>query len=247
RGLGDPVLRRSFLLAAASVPVCFVFLGSDLSRVFGTRTLGLLWSVLREALPPHLPAGRFAELLQLSAETLGMSVLATTLAGLGGLPLAFPASTTFMLSAGLAGSGENGLAAWLARLGLVVTRGVLLVSRAFSDAIWVLLVLLVLFPGPLPGAVGLGLYNLGVLGRLMAQVNENLDTRPLRALQAQGASLAQVFVYGALPNVLPKYVAYVLYRWEVCTRATVIAGIVGAGGLGRRLEEQLASFDYPSA
>jgi phosphonate transport system permease protein len=43
---------------------------------------------------------------------------------------------------------------------------------------------------------------------------------------------------------VPKYLAYVLYRWEVCVRATVVVGIVGAGGLGRRLEEQLASFDY---
>jgi phosphonate transport system permease protein len=101
-----------------------------------------------------------------------------------------------------------------------------------------------LFPGILPGAIALGLHNLGILGRLMAEVTENLDNRPLRALKALGASGPQVFLYGVLPRTLPRFIAYILYRWEVCIRSTVIVGLVGAGGLGRLLTEQLSSFDY---
>jgi phosphonate transport system permease protein len=101
-----------------------------------------------------------------------------------------------------------------------------------------------LFPGILPGAVGLGLYNLGILGRLMAEVTENVDQRSLRALQAQGASSPQVFLYGVLPSTLPRCLAYVLYRWEVCIRATIMVGFVGAGGIGRLLSDQMGSFDY---
>jgi phosphonate transport system permease protein len=78
----------------------------------------------------------------------------------------------------------------------------------------------------------------------MAEVTENVDQRPLRALQAQGASSAQVFLYGVLPATLPRSLAYVLYRWEVCIRATVMVGFVGAGGLGRLLADQMSSFDY---
>jgi len=66
----------------------------------------------------------------------------------------------------------------------------------------------------------------------------------LRALHAQGASSAQVFLYGVLPSTLPRCLAYVLYRWEVCIRATVMVGFVGAGGIGRLLADQLGSFDY---
>jgi phosphonate transport system permease protein len=66
----------------------------------------------------------------------------------------------------------------------------------------------------------------------------------LRALQAQGASSLQVFLYGVLPATFPRCMAYVLYRWEVCIRATVMVGFVGAGGIGRLLGEQMGSFDY---
>jgi phosphonate transport system permease protein len=75
-------------------------------------------------------------------------------------------------------------------------------------------------------------------------VTENLDQRPLQALKAQGTPSALVFFYGVLPLTLPSFLAYVLYRWEVCMRETVIVGLVGAGGLGRLLTEQLSSFDY---
>ena len=129
---------------------------------------------------------------------------------------------------------------------LLASRGVLLLSRALSEGIWALLVLFVFFPGILPGAIALGFYNLGVLGRLMAETTENVDARPLRALKSQGATNAQLFLYGVLPQTLPKNLAYILYRWEVCVRATVVVGLVGAGGLGRLLGEQLASFSYRS-
>jgi phosphonate transport system permease protein len=176
-----------------------------------------------------------------------MSILAMTVAGLGALFFAFPAAANFSLPGGIFDSGGNGRiqAAWGAAV-LLVSRGALLVARALSEAIWALLALLIFFPGIMPGAIGLGLYNLGVLGRLMAEVTENVDRRPLLALKGQGATNAQVFLYGVLPQTMPKNLAYILYRWEVCIRATVIAGMVGAGGLGRILAEQLSSFDYHS-
>jgi phosphonate transport system permease protein len=127
---------------------------------------------------------------------------------------------------------------------LVFTRFVLLFVRAVPEPIWALIFLFVLFPGILPGAIALGLHNLGILGRLMAEVTENLDERPMRSLKALGATNSQVFLYSVLPRTLPRFLAYILYRWEVCIRATVIVGLVGAGGLGRLLTEQLSSFDY---
>ena len=78
----------------------------------------------------------------------------------------------------------------------------------------------------------------------MAAGQDNLDPRPLQAQAAQGASRGQGFFYGVLPQTLPRCLAYVFYRWEVCIRATVVVGLVGAGGLGRVPNPQLSSFDY---
>jgi phosphonate transport system permease protein len=80
----------------------------------------------------------------------------------------------------------------------------------------------------------------------MAEAIENLDTRPTESLTSAGASGAQAFLYSTLPRTMPGFIAYSLYRWEVCLRSTVIVGYVGAGGLGRVLTEQLSSFDYRS-
>ena len=130
---------------------------------------------------------------------------------------------------------------------LLLTRGLLLLARAVPAPVWALVALFLFFPGILPGAIGLGIYTFGVLGRLMAEVVENLDPHPARALAAQGASPSQLFFYAVLPAALPSFVTYALYRWEVCIRATVIVGMVGAGGIGRLLTEQLSSFDYHNA
>jgi phosphonate transport system permease protein len=174
-----------------------------------------------------------------------MSIIAMVFAGIGGLLLSFPAARNFFRSGGVLEANQaRTFGTIVSTLVFTVTRGILLVARAISEPIWAFILLFVLFPGSLPGALALGLYNLGILGRLMAEVTENVDQRPLRALAAQGASGPHVFVYGVLPATLPRNLLYLLYRWEVCIRATVVVGLVGAGGLGRLLTEQLGSFDY---
>jgi phosphonate transport system permease protein len=173
-----------------------------------------------------------------------MSVLAIAFAALGGLLLAFPAAHNFFLPGGLLNPQRGRAVSFLPQTMLLLSRLILLVCRAIPAPIWALVVLFVMFPGILPGAIALGLHNLGILGRLKAEVIENLDERPLEALKAQGASNALVFLYGVLPLTTPRFLAYSLYRWEVCMRETVIVGLVGAGGLGRSLTEQLSSFDY---
>ncbi len=243
----DPIANYSLLAAAALVPFSFWYVQADVSKLVAPRTTQLLARVLRDAMPIRVDAGFIHELWHLSAQTLSMSILAMTLAGLGGLLLSFPAATNLALPGGSWDTRQAAKGQMLRGMaGLLAARGVLLVARAISEPIWAFIFLFVLFPGVLPGALGLGLYNLGILGRLMAEVNENVDNRPLRALHAQAASGGQVFLYGVLPATVPKYLAYVLYRWEVCIRATVIVGLVGAGGLGRVLAEQLSSFDYRS-
>ncbi len=243
----DPMAQLSLALTALLIPWSLWYVNADVSKLMAPRTVQLLAGVARDSLPPRLDASLIAELFRLSAQTLSMSILAMTLAGAGGLLLALPAARNLVKPGGLLESDHRRVGGTVA--GTLIfgsARSILLVTRAISEPIWTFILLFVLFPGILPGAIGLGLYNLGILGRLMAEVTENADQQPLRALAAQGAARSQVFVYGVLPATLPRNLLYLLYRWEVSIRATVVVGLVGAGGLGRLLTEQLGSFDYRS-
>ena len=238
---GNASLVKASLLGSSVLLIfSFWYVHADFTKLWSPQSAQLLSGVIQSAFPPD--GGQMGELFSLSAQTLAMSIVAVTFAGVGGILLSFLAANNLLLPGGILDGGNQ--KRWWAVAVLVFTRFLLLFARAVPEPIWALIFLFVLFPGILPGALALGLHNLGVLGRLMAEVIENLDERPLRSLQALGATGPQVFLYGILPSTLPRFVAYILYRWEVCIRATVVVGLVGTGGLGRLLAEQLSSFDY---
>jgi phosphonate transport system permease protein len=202
----------------------------DLSTLWSDRAAGLFSGIVADAWPPDLRWSTVSRLAGLAVETIEMSVLAIAVASLAGAAVAFVAS----------GGGGRGPA----RAGAACARAVLLVCRAIPPPVGALLFLFVLYPGPLPGALALALYNFGILARLMAEVVENLDHRPARTVLATGASRPQMLLYAVLPAALPRFAAYSVYRWEVTVRETVVVGLVGAGGLGRQLSAQLTAFDY---
>lgn len=211
-------------------------LGVRVSNLWAPRTRELLGDIGAQAFPPDFSAQTLSSLWGLSLETVAMSVVAIAVSTSLSIGMAFLAARSVGDSRGRQGAPAVALA-----LG---SRAVLLVCRAIPPPVWALMVLFVFLPGPLPGALALGLYNFGILGRLMAEVVENLDSRPVKALQAQGAVGARSFAYGVLPLTLPRFAAFSLYRWEVTMREVVVVGVVGAGGLGRILSAQLNAFDY---
>ncbi|MGG6239552.1 PhnE/PtxC family ABC transporter permease [Nodosilinea sp. AN01ver1] len=241
----DTFLRLSWIGAVLAVPLSWWWLRLDVAVLWSARTQRLLGELLSTGWPPLPTGAEIVNLAQLAWLTVAMSMVAIALASLGGILFSLPAAQNFWLPGGLLHPvGQRDRAAWIAFTVLGFSRLVLLVSRAIPAPIWALVLLFVLFPGVLPGALALALHNFGILGRLMAEVNENLDDRPVRALSALGASPSAVVAYGILPQNLGRFLAYSLYRWEVCLRETVIVGLVGAGGLGRLLTEQISSFDY---
>lgn len=162
------------------------------------------------------------------SDTLSMSILAIALAGTVGAVLAFVAARH---GGGLRRAVASGC------------RVVMLVLRSIPPPVWALVLLFVFYPGPIPGALALGVYNLGILGRLMAESVEHLDARPAGALDALGAPNSASFAYATLPQATPRLVSLSMYRWEVAIKETVVVGLVGAGGLGRLLALQSAAFD----
>ena len=232
----------SWGVIALSLPLCLGYLNIDWSR-WG-RARSLLVDIGLQVTPAQVLPEFSLLLLPIALQTVAMSVIAITLAGLGGVAFSFPAAQNFFLPGGLLRSvGEK--PHWgSGHLALGLSRLVLLGARTIPAPILALVILYGMFPGILPGALALALHNFGILGRLMAEVNENLPDGPLRALRSLGASSGGLVFYGILPANLSRFIAYILYRWEVCLRETVIVGLVGAGGLGRLMTEQLSSFDY---
>ena len=243
----DPLVRTLLFVAFLSIPLSLWYIDIDWGRILSVKSYQLLIDIAHDSYPPMLDAAQLGHLVALAGQTLAMSILAMVIAAAGGLLFAFPAANNLILPGGILDTGGSRRTRfWLGGIVLVGTRGVLLFLRAVPPPIWALLALFLFFPGILPGAIALGIYNAGVLGRLMAEVVETLDPRPARALAAQGAGAGQIFLYSILPQTGPTFIGYILYRWEVCIRATVIVGLVGAGGIGRLLMEQLSSFDHRS-
>jgi phosphonate transport system permease protein len=243
---GDPVLNASLVAIPLLVVFSTAHVDASFSRLVSPRTIENLIDVLQASVPPRFGHYSLGGWLRLSGQTLAMTLLAVSGAGVLGLALSYPAARNFLLPGGIM-TPKGRVAWWRGILGrgiMLFTRGALLIARSVPPPIWALIALFVLFPGTLPGAIALGLYTLGVLGRLMAEVTENLDDRPLVALRSQGATGGQIFAYGVIPLTFNRFVSYLLYRWEEIIRATVVIGLVGAGGLGVALIEQLSSFDY---
>ncbi len=121
---------------------------------------------------------------------------------------------------------------------------VLILFRSISELIWAIFFVAAVGLGPFPGAVALGVNFAGILGRLYAEAMENIDPGPVEALQATGASRLQVIIFAIFPQVLPQFVTYILYWFEVGVRSATVLGMVGAGGIGFELVTTIRMFEF---
>lgn len=165
---------------------------------------------------------------QAMLETFQMAVIAAVVGCGVGLPVAFLASRV---------TAPN-------RLTLLVDRSVLSVVRAIPDILYALVFVAAVGIGPLPGIAALIFFNIGVVAKLLSETVDGVDTGPVEAAQAAGANRLQIVRTSVLPQVLPNYVAYSLYTFELNIRASTVIGIVGAGGIGRLLQTQYRFFAW---
>ena len=135
---------------------------------------------------------------------------------------------------GMARLGRQALK-WASRAVLQITRVMPELTLALVFVVWV-------GGGPLAGILAIAVHNIGVMGRLYADVFDEAEAGPPAAMQAQGAGALGTFLFGVLPQVKARLAAFTLYRFEVNVRATAMVGFVGAGGVGDALNTAISLF-----
>jgi phosphonate transport system permease protein len=128
-----------------------------------------------------------------------------------------------------------------------LVRRALEIARTVPDLVWALVFLFAFGLGPLAGVLAIAIHTLGAQGKLFAEANENIDMQPLEGVRASGGSWLDEIAVGALPQVLPNYISYALWRFEINVRSATIIGFVGAGGIGMELYDALSLGYYDDA
>lgn len=242
------IVRFSSFLALVLVIASWVFIFcADKADFFGlfternfqyTRKFinGLLG--VGENNPAFLNSKAWINALKLTYETLQMSVMAIGFATIAMLITVVPAARN-------TADGTLTLTKkWYRWIVFGVIRVTYIFSRAVPELVWAMIIVFIFKPGILPGALALAIHNFGILGKLCAEVIEDLDLRPMRNLASSGATSAQILLYGVIPTVMPKFLTYILYRGEVILRTTIVVGFVGAGGLGQEFKLAMSYFKY---
>jgi phosphonate transport system permease protein len=125
-----------------------------------------------------------------------------------------------------------------------IGRSILSVVRAIPDILYALIFVASTGIGTLAGIAALVFFNIGVVAKLVSETVDAIDPGPMEAALAGGANGTQTVRWSVLPQVLPNYVAYSLYTFELNIRASTVIGIVGAGGIGNLLFRQYGFFNW---
>jgi len=217
--------------------------GIDLGQLFSADSFEQIWIYIKKLVPPDFSPNVLHEAIKGTIETFAISFMGTLLAVAIALSVVFFASRNLIFS-GLLYEMEpkQGWRRNARILPYLAAKSLLNILRTVPEMVWALIFVFVVGLGPFPGVLALGVHTGGVLGKLFAEVLENVDSQPLEALQATGAGRMQILVYGIMPQVLPQFISYTLYRWEVNIRMAAVLGLVGAGGLGQRIHIAISLF-----
>jgi phosphonate transport system permease protein len=117
-------------------------------------------------------------------------------------------------------------------------------ARAINEMVFAMLFIVTVGLGPFAGVLALFVHTTGVLAKLFSEAVESIDSQPVEGVRATGANALEEIVFGVLPQVLPLWISYALYRFESNVRSASVVGMVGAGGIGVVLWEIIRGFQY---
>jgi len=128
-----------------------------------------------------------------------------------------------------------------------ITRTILNALRSVEALIMAIVFVIAVGIGPFAGVLALGLHTIVSLAKLYSEQVESIMSGPLEAVQATGANRLQTIVYAVIPQIIPPYISYTMYRWDINVRMSTIIGFVGGGGIGFLLQQNINLLNYRGA
>ena len=199
--------------------------GADMRPLDLVRDSGNMAKYAADFFPPNFSQWRYY--LQEMVVTLQIAFWGTALAVICAVPLGLLSSA-------------NVAPVWVRQ----PVRRVMDAARAINEMVFAMLFIVAVGLGPFAGVLALFVHTTGVLAKLFSEAVESIDAQPVEGIRATGANALEEIVYGIIPQVLPLWISYSLYRLESNVRSASVVGMVGAGGIGVILWEIIRGFQY---
>jgi phosphonate transport system permease protein len=235
---GRPALRTLrtvfyVIIAVVVFAYCWDLTGLSIRGLFnpGKNFGRLLFVFIKLDLSPAVLTVAFQQMLT----TIFQAMLATTL----GAALAFPFS--FLAAKNL--TGRSRLSIWI----YYIARATLNILRSIEALLYVVIFVFWVGIGPFAGMLALAVTSFALIGKLFSEAIETIDTGPIEAVTATGADRLQMISYAILPQIVPPFVSYLLYQWDINVRMATIIGFAGGGGIGLTLTTYFGSLQYHKA
>ncbi len=190
--------------------------------------LPFMWDFIRRMVPPDPSV--LGNALRGAVQTIQIAVVGTAVAAVLALPMGFAAA-------------RNAAPPWL----FYGARLLFNTFRAVDTLVYALFFVAAVGLGPFPGVLAVVVYTATVLAKLYSEAIEAIEPGPVEAVRATGATPLQVLRWGVLPQLVPQFLSFTLYRFETNIRAAAILGFVGAGGIGFYIQTYLRLLNYPAA
>ena len=177
----------------------------------------------------------FNTILKQMLITIFQALMATAVGGLAAIPFSFLAARNLM--------GQSRLTRGI----YYVVRSLFNILRSIETVLYVVIFVFWVSIGPFAGTLALAITTFALIGKLFSEAIENIDPGPLEAITATGATRLQTIVYGILPQIIPPFISYSIYQWDINIRISTIIGFAGGGGVGLLLSTYFGQLQYHKA
>ncbi len=246
---GSPLLTAgTALLLVGSLGYAGWRLGSQGMQTVGDRAPDALSRTITALVLALLGAGigyflglgfsRGIRSIPLTAE---VSMQTETTYAIGGAILFGLLALVYALRKGVHGTISIGIIVY------AIVRTFMNIFRSIEPLIWALVGIIWIGPGPFAGAIALTIHTIAALGKLYSESIESINPGPIEAIQATGANRLQTIIYAVVPQVLPPFISFTIYRWDINVRMSTVIGLVGGGGIGFILIQWIRQFQYDAA
>jgi phosphonate transport system permease protein len=182
-----------------------------------------------------IPSQALKDVMNAIIETVFMALLATTAGTVVAAPISFLAARNIMTGS------------WFGNAIYAIVRSILNITRSYDSLVLATVFALGVGFGPFAGVLALTIVTVASLGKLFSEAVEGIDPGPLEAVAATGANSPQVVLFAVIPQIVPDYISFIIYHWDINVRISTILGFVGGGGIGYYLSQRINVLEYRKA